>query len=158
MPPLQLPECPPSTIQRHARELHKKLFKSGSYKYTLTNIVTLLNQVSGYEETPHNDIKWGYAVLSMIAIQNMFNQLGTRGTHKLQQVKQGIAAAMLYLNGDKIMNKPLLKAVLPHKDNHARNDWIDKCIDRRRLCILFDEPEFFADNGQVYPNPSYVQK
>ena len=59
-------------------------------------------------------------------------------------------------NVQKIVNKKLLDEILPHEDEHTRNDWIDKCVQKRRLFEPFDEPEFFADNGQTYNNPSCV--
>lgn len=157
MPPIiPLPECSKSTIERHAKELNEKLFKGKKYRYTLANVVKLLNQLSGYEYAPHNNIKWGYALLSVIAVESIFKQMGVGGTDKQQQAKQCMAGAMLYMEGDKIVNKKLLDEILPHEDEHARNDWIDKCIKRREIFELFDEPEFFADNGQTYSGPSCV--
>ena len=157
MPPLvPLPECSRATIARHANEIQKMLFKGNRYRYTLANIVTLLNQLSGVEYAPHSNIKWGYALLAVIALESTFKQMGVGGTDKQQQVKQCMAGGMLYMEGDKIVNKKLMDEILPHEDIHARNDWINKCVKRRKIFELFDEPEFFADNGQTYGGPSCV--
>ena len=153
MPPLK--ECPKSTIERHAKELSKKLWQGNKYRYTLANVVKLLNQLSGYDEAPHINVKWGHALLSVIAMESIFKQMGVRGTDKQQQAKQCMAAAMLYMQGDTIVNKKLIDEILPHEDEHARNDWIDKCVMRRKLFRLFDEPEFFVDDGQIYSRPSW---
>ena len=156
MPPRPLPNCSDSTISRIARELNKKLFENNRYKFTLDNLVKLLNQLSGYQNAPHNNIKWGYALLAIIAMESVFKLMGVRGTDKQQQVKQCMAGGMLYMDGDKIINKKLLDEILPHEDAHTRNEWIDKCVDRRKMLELFDEPEFFADNGQTHDTPSCV--
>ena len=87
---------------------------------------------------------------------SVFKQLGVRGTDKQQQAKQCVAAAMLYMKGDEIVNKKLLDEILPHKDDHERNKWINKCVEKRNLLELFDEPEYFAYNEQTYDNPSCV--
>ena len=107
MPPL-LPEPSPSTIERFAREMNKKMFNGNKFRFTLANVVKFLNQLSGYPNAPHNNIQWGYALLSVIAIESTFKQLGIRGTNQQQQVKQSMTAAMLYTEGDNVTNKLLL--------------------------------------------------
>ena len=90
-------------------ELNKKLCEGKHYQYTLANIVKLLNQLSGYQDAPHNNIKWGYAALAVIVwklycMESIFKQMRVKGTDGQQQAKQCMRAAMPYMEGDKIMN------------------------------------------------------
>ena len=59
---VQLPECSEPTMKRHERELNVKLFDGKNCRYTLSNVVRLLNKLSGHEHAPHNDIKPRYAL------------------------------------------------------------------------------------------------
>ena len=155
MPPLwPLPEASPSTIERYARAMNKKMFNGNKFRFTLANVVKFLNQLSGYANAPHNNIQWWYALLSVIAIESTFKQLGIRGTNQQQQAKQCIAAAMLHMENDKVINKPFFHRILPQTNEECRNDWDDKCVVRKNLLEVFDEPEFFCDNGQTFATPS----
>ena len=71
------------------------------------------------------------------------------GADMEQQVKQRIAAALLVLCGDKILNKKLIDQLISQEDDHTRNDWINKCVLRRNNLELFG-PEHFCDNEQQY--------
>ena len=75
------------------------------------------------------------------------NQLSTRGIDTQQQVKQGITASILCLdNNDNVKNKKLIDQMLPHDDKDTNNDFIRKCVTRRKMLELFDEPECFCSD------------
>ena len=80
------------------------MFNNEKYCHHMTDIVALLNRLSGYDRAPHKDMLWGHCITSMVAIANTYQQLGVGGSHKQQQVKQAIAA-MLIMDGNKIVNK-----------------------------------------------------
>ena len=158
MPP-QLPIPSPSTIKRHARQIRDALFKNKQYYYRTEQVRILLNQVSGYEEANNcntEGLLWGDCIVSVSSIRFIMKKLGVKGTDAEQQIKQAIAAAMLVLEEDKILNKKLLVEVLPHEDEHERNKWIDKCVDRRKKFEIQNDFEYFCDNGQTYDGPSCV--
>ena len=82
-----------------------------------------------------------------------------RGSNILQVVKQCVVGCMLDIKEekyDKIHNKELISKILPHKNDECKRDWIQKCVDRRQLYDLFEEPEFFVDLPQSERASSYV--
>ena len=147
-----------TTVKRLAEKLNKEMFMSDDCYYRMEDIVRLLNQLSGYEKAPNpTGILWGSCITSMISMQQVMKQLGVQGTDIQQQVKQGMAASVLLLDKKyNVQNKKLIDHILPHKDDHCRNDFIDKCVVRRKALDLFGDPEYFCNNGQKYVTPSYV--
>ena len=150
----------PSTVQRLARKLKKDMFQSKKYYYNMEAIIELFNQLSGYEEAlacnPHQ-LLWGSCIASMVSVHNIMKQLGVRGTDVQQQVKQGIGAAILQLDENyKVMNEKLIDKILPHENDQTRDDWIQKCVNRRRIFDLFGTAEDFCNDEKTHETPSCV--
>ena len=148
------------TRKAHARLIRDKLFKSNVYHYDIESLAKLFNQVSQYTEAETlnpNKLQWGYSITAIQSAYYVLHQLGLRGTDMQQQVKQGIVAALLYIFGDKILNKPLIDKLVPHGNDHTRNDWIDKCVLRRTNLELFGA-EHYCDNEQQYETPSQLSQ
>ena len=146
-----------STVSRKAEKLNKELFNHGQYYYHLEDIIKLLNHLSGYSDAPNeHNLLWGDCIATCIAIKDMIRKLGVRGSNILQIVKQCVVACMLDMKDDKIMNKELISEMLPHEDVQCKRDWIQKCVDRKEMFELFDEPDFFVDAPESNRTPSYV--
>ena len=82
-----------------------------------------------------------------------------RRSNILQVVKQCVVGCMLDIKEgeyDKIYNKELISEILPHKNDQCKRDWIQKCVNRRQLYDLFEEPEFFVDMPKTERASSYV--
>ena len=50
----------------------------------------------------------------------------------------------------------LVLEVLPHKDEHESNTWIDECVDRPKNFAVQNNAKFFCDNGQTHDGLSCV--
>ena len=84
-------------------------------------------------------------------------ELGTRGIDIQQQVKQAMAASVLWLDDDdNVKNKKLIDQILPHEDKDANNEFIRKCVARRKMLELYDDPEHFCNDEQKHVTPSCV--
>ena len=139
------------TIDRKAEKLGKELFKHGQYYYHKKDIIRLLNKLSEYDQENEHKLLWGDCIGTVIAIKNMIKRLGMRGSNILQVVKQCVVGCMLDIKEEKydmIHNKELIRNLLPHKNDECKRDWIQKCVDRRQIYDLFEEPEFFVDIAQ----------
>ena len=161
MPPHILTPSPNSrTINRHALAMSKKLFQSGQYYYRKSDIVKLLNALSAYEYGPNTtNLRWGDCIMTMTEFALNYNRLGIRGTVDQLSVKKAMIALMLcFDNNNNIKNKKLLTEVLPHKDEHCRNDWIQQCLDRRELFDLFEEPQFLCADDTKKTKISFVTR
>ena len=149
------------TIDRRADKLKNDLFKHGQYYYHQKDVIKLLNKLGGYTEAPNEDkLLWGDCISTCINIKNMMKSLGVGGSDILQIVKQCIVACMLDIKDNeyertKVGNKDLIKKTVPHTNDHCRNDWIDKCIERRKKYDLFGDPDDFID-APKHKTPSYV--
>ena len=87
----------------------------------------------------NNNIPWGQAITAINSIKAVYDKIGTRGTYLQQQLKQGLTCSLLDLDhNNKVCNKKLLKAVLPHINGNSRDIWIMKCVSFK---IQFDNDE-----------------
>ena len=90
------------TVDRKADKLRKDLFQSGQYYYHKKDIVRLLNRLSDCEEAPDTDkLLWGDCISTFIAIKNVIQRLGVRGSKILQVIKQSVVACMLDIKEDR---------------------------------------------------------
>ena len=105
-----------------------------------------------------NELHWSHSISAIEAAYYVFHKLGLRGTDEQQQVKQGIAAALLVFKEGScsIANKKLMDQLLPHDNDHTRNDWIDKCVMRRNYLEVFGPEPYCASGHATYDNPSCV--
>ena len=158
-PPAQYTQVSDRTIQRMAEKLNKDLFCNKRYYYDIKSIIKLLNQLSRYDRAPNPyNLDWGYGIASIQSVHDIMHKLDTRGTDIQQQVKQGIGASILVFKEDyDIDNKKLIDRILPHKDEQARDDWIQKCVMRRRVFDRTHEAEDYCNDGKVHKTPSCVQ-
>ena len=49
-----------------------------------------------------------------------------------------------------------ISSMLPHEDDHARTEWMHKCVNRRMMFDLFDDTNDFVAAPQYERTPSYV--
>ena len=149
---MTLPSSPsPATISRKAERLKKELFMNGGYYYHMKDIIKLFNQLGSYDQSPNTNknLLWGSCIEAVVAIKDFYDRVGTRGSFQLHTVKQCMIAAMAIIDDNQnVRNRKLLTEILPHTDNHCRNEYFDKCIKRRILLDTFDEPEFFCETAE----------
>ena len=148
--------------ERYAQSVCDKLFRGSLYKYEMDDIVDLLNKISADVDAPDtNGIGWGDALISMMSLKNCLLKLGLGGTREQRNVKRAIIGSCIQLDiGQQgIINRKLMHKLLPHKDHHTRNDFINKSIILRQQLEQKDDAQGFCHDATEYTNhPEYPQE
>ncbi len=125
-------------IRNLAETINNRLFKlkydNQAIKYNSQDIIKLLNLVSCIEEIPAElKCNWGYAIISMTTMKEAFNTFGTRGNKLQQQNKQTMTSSVIVVdNNDNVVNKQMIKFMIPQTTNPAKNAFLNKCKQIRK--------------------------
>ena len=118
-----------TSINRIANKLKTELFGNSRWKFDYNSMRKLLNRISSDQRAPNpHNIPYGMAIHGMNKIKNMMDDIGTGGTYNQRQAKQALSCGVMDMDNDALKNKDLLVHILPHTDDHCRNDWIDNCV------------------------------
>ena len=127
-------------IYKIAADIKRILFYHDEYRMDHHSLMWILDIVSRDDAAPNNNhIPWGEAITAINSVKAVYDKIGVRGTYLQQQLKQGITCSLLDLDhNNKVCNKKLLKALLPHINRTARDNWITKCA---AFKVQFDNDE-----------------
>ena len=130
----------PKTIDRFAMKICDQLFYQNHDVYGSSDIIRLLNKISKDKMIPSelSDIPWGDSIIGSISIQDAMHNIGTKGTKMQKCQKSAIASSITSIKSNKIINRKLLKAILPHSSKKGKNKFIKKCQVSR---IAFNDKE-----------------
>ena len=102
-------------------------------------------------------ILWGDAIRASYQLKQILNILGTRGSIQQRQCKQTLIASVISINdNDEITNRKYIRSLLPHKNANARNEFINKCTDKKVLFNIFNDKELFVNDEIIIKRNSYV--
>ncbi len=131
--------------QVYDRMFHQK-YDNKIIKYTQQDIIQFLNLMSQKPDVT-DPIKcyWGDAIISMPSMKSCFNQMGIRGNKLQQQGKQTMCSSVMVLDGNNnIVNKKMIKDIIPQKSNPCKNAFVKKCKQIRT--------DFNANNTNILCN------
>ena len=144
-------------IYEIAADIKRYLFHNDEFRMDHQSLMWIFDIISRDPVAPNNNnIPWGEAIIAMNNVKAVYDKIGVRGTYLQQQLKQGITCSLLDLdNNNTVCNKKLLKAVLPHINRTARDNWIIKCALFKRQ-FDNDEINILCNRYENITRKSYV--
>ena len=119
-----------------AQEMNLRMFERADCRihFKFENLVYVLNALSKKKHAPNpTKLPWGDALAAAVSMQSSMKKIGVRGTDEQHNTKRA-ALAMLTATDPatgKVLNRPLLNAVAPHKDRWERAKYVNKSVARR---------------------------
>ena len=117
------------------RLFHQK-YRGNIIRYNQDDITRLLNFVSMNSTFIPQNIQtpWGDAIKTIsLGSKTALHQIGTRGTTTQQHNKEAIVSSFIVLDENKnIVNKKLLRNIIPHRSRNGGNKFINKCYNIRK--------------------------
>ena len=120
----------PTTIDTLSNNIKQQLYGNTRWKLDYKSILKILNKIGNDPRAPNpNKIPYGMAVHSINNVSDILHDMGVGGSYGCRQAKQALTCGVIDLDDNhKVLNMKLLKAILPHKKDRCRKEWIDKCI------------------------------
>ena len=111
-----------------APTLKQYLFNNNEWTLDYNGFILLLNIISKDAPNPH-ELPYGKAIDGINKAKNNMTQIGVRGSYYMQQAKQAFGCMIMILDDDgKLVNKPFINKLMPHKDKNSRDKWINDCV------------------------------
>ncbi len=117
-------------------ELRRRLFWNNAYKFSLQNIVFILDNLSKSKFAPIElgGMAMGQAVLFALQNKETQQRMGTQGTAFQKQQKEVMITSGLSIKKKGTKNtitapqRKFIHNIIPHKDQHEKNKYINQMI------------------------------